>query len=92
MTNVSRSARATSCRTKPPGKYTVLDEIAEKYTTNVGYPGYSNAAIDEIFNKFLIPQMFARVAQGNKSADEAVRAAHREMTAIFAKWRARKKI
>ena len=51
----------------PSGKYTVLDRISRTATTNVGFPGYSNAAIDEVFNTFLIPQMFAQVAQGNKS-------------------------
>src|SRR5205823_5519499 len=41
---------------KPLGKYTILTTIAEKYTTNVGHPGFASAAIDEIWNKFLIPQ------------------------------------
>ena len=77
---------------KPLGKYTILTTIAEKYTTNVGHPGYSNAAIDEVFNKFLIPQMFAEVAQDKMSIDEAVRAAEREIKSIFAKWRRRKKL
>ena len=48
---------------KPRGKYTILTTIAEKYTTNVGHPGNSNAVIDEIFNRYLIPQMFAQVAR-----------------------------
>jgi multiple sugar transport system substrate-binding protein len=79
-------------RFKPLGKYTILTTIAERYTTNVGHPGYSNAAIDEVFNKFLIPQMFAEVAQDKMTPDEAVRAAEREIKAIFAKWRRRKKL
>jgi multiple sugar transport system substrate-binding protein len=74
------------------GRYSVLDPISKKWTTNVGYPGYSNAAIDEVFNKFLIPQMFARVARDEMTADEAMRAAHREISRIFNKWRGRKKI
>ena len=77
---------------KPLGKYTILTTIAEKYTTNVGHPGYSNAGIDEVFNKFLIPQMFAEVAQDKMTPDEAVRAADREIKAIYAKWRRRKKL
>jgi multiple sugar transport system substrate-binding protein len=77
---------------RPLGKYTILTTIAEKYTTNVGHPGYSNAAIDEVFNKFLIPQMFAEVAQDKMTPDQAVRAAEREIKAIFAKWRRRKKL
>ena len=49
---------------KPKGKYTILTTIAERYTNNIGYPGTTNAGIDEIFQKFLIPQMFAQVSQG----------------------------
>jgi multiple sugar transport system substrate-binding protein len=76
----------------PKRKYVILDTIARKYTFNVGYPGFSNAAVDEIFNKFLIPQMFAEVAQGKSSPADAARTASREMKSIFAKWRKLKKI
>ena len=76
----------------PSGKYTVLDRISRTATTNVGFPGYSNAAIDEVFNTFLIPQMFAQVAQGNKSAAESVRDTTGEVRRIFSKWRGRGKI
>ncbi len=88
----ARLRRNTSYPNEVPGRYPILDQISRKWTTNVGHPGYSNAAIDEVFNKFIIPQMFARVARGEMSADEAMRAAHREITPIFRKWRARKKI
>jgi multiple sugar transport system substrate-binding protein len=77
---------------KPLGKYTILTTIAEKYTTNVGHPGFSNAGIDEVFNKFLIPQMFAEVAQDKMSPAEAARAAEREIKSIYSKWRRRKKL
>ena len=76
----------------PSGKYAVLDRISRTATTNVGFPGYSNAAIDEVFNTFLIPQMFAQVAQGNKSAAESVRETTNEVRRIFRKWRGRGKI
>ena len=77
---------------KPLGKYTVLGQIADKYTHNPGYPGYSNAAIDEIFSKFMIPQMFAEVAQGKRTPEEAAKVYHRSFGRIFANWRARGKI
>ena len=77
---------------KPRGKYTILTTIAQKYTANVGHPGFSNAAVDEVWNKFLIPQLFAQVAQGKMTPSEAARAAEREIKPIFAKWRAAKKI
>ena len=73
---------------KPRGKYTILTTIAEKYTTNVGHPGNSNAVIDEIFNRYLIPQMFAQVAQGKIAPADAVRDLDREAKTIFRKWRA----
>jgi multiple sugar transport system substrate-binding protein len=74
------------------GKYKPLDLIARKYTVNVGYPGFSNAAVDEIWNTWLIPEMFAQVAQGKMTPAEAASAAQHEFKPIFAKWRARGKI
>jgi multiple sugar transport system substrate-binding protein len=76
----------------PSGKYTVLDTISRTATANVGFPGYSNAAIDEVFNTNLIPQMFAEVAQGKKSSSESVRDTTREVQRLFRKWRNRGKI
>ena len=73
---------------KPRGKYTVLTTIAEKYTTNPGHPGHSNAVIDEIFNRFLIPEMFAKVAQGKSSPADAVKEFDAEARRIYRKWRA----
>jgi multiple sugar transport system substrate-binding protein len=70
----------------PNGKYTVLTTIAQKYTTNIGYPGYSNAAIDDIFNQFLVPQMFAQVAQGKMTPAEAVSGMDRTFKSIHRKW------
>jgi multiple sugar transport system substrate-binding protein len=76
----------------PHGKYTILTTIAEKYTHNIGYPGTTNAAIDEIFQKYLIPQMFAQVSQGQMSAADSVKAISSQVKDIFAKWKARGKI
>jgi multiple sugar transport system substrate-binding protein len=74
---------------KPKGKYTILTTIAEKYTHNIGYPGTTNAAIDEIFSKYLIPQMFAQVSQGKLSAKDSVRDTMSVVKDIYAKWRKR---
>jgi len=78
---------AAADKHKPLGKYTILTTIAEKYTTNVGHPGFANAAIDEIFNKFLIPQMFAQVAQGKMSAEDAASAADKSFKDVYRRWR-----
>ena len=78
---------AAADKHKPHGKYTVLTTIAEKYTTNVGYPGFGNAAVGDIFNQFLIPQMFAQVAQGKMAPDDAARSMQGQFRTIYAKWR-----
>jgi multiple sugar transport system substrate-binding protein len=72
---------------KPHGKYTVLATIAEKYTTNAGHPGFSNAAVGEIFDSCLIPQFTAQVAQGKLSPDEAAKTADSQFKSIFRKWK-----
>ena len=73
------------------GKYAVLKD-ADRWTANVGSPGFFNAAVDEIFNEFVLTKMFSAAARGEKSPAEAVAAAEAEMKPIFAKWRERGKI
>jgi multiple sugar transport system substrate-binding protein len=74
-------------RHRPRGKYSILTTIAQKYTTNPGYPGYANAAFGEMFAKWIIPTMFAQVSQKKMTGQEAVNAADREIRGIYAKWR-----
>jgi multiple sugar transport system substrate-binding protein len=69
----------------PPGKYAVL-ATALDWATNVGFPGYASAPIDEVFNTFVIPTMFARAARDEATPEEAAKAADREVRRIFAKW------
>ena len=90
VTNVPR--RLSRDASTPRGKYSILNTIAQRYTKNVGYPGFSNAAIGELFDTFLIPQMFAEVAQGKRTPDEAARDYQRRIGTIFSKWRRRGKI
>jgi len=85
--------KTAAADTHPPrGKYTILTTVASKYTRNLGYPGYSNAAISEVLDKFVIPRMFARVSQGTMSPAESVRSTAGEMKAIWTKWKAAGKI
>lgn len=60
---------------------------AEQWSTNVGHPGPSNAAIGEVFGTFVLPKMMARAARGDASPAEAVADAHSEAERIFEKWR-----
>ncbi len=73
-------------KAEPRGKYEALSGVLD-WATNVGYPGFATAAIDEVFNAFLIPTMFARVARGEISAEAAAEAAQRDVERIFTKWR-----
>jgi multiple sugar transport system substrate-binding protein len=75
-------------KANPPEKYKVLEDVLD-WATNVGYPGYANAAIDEIFSTWIISTMFARAASGMMSPEDAIQAADKKVQAIFKKWRAK---
>src|SRR6266478_5574353 len=74
---------------KPPDKYAVLADSLD-WATNVGYPGYSNAAIDDIYSQWILNNMFAKAAQGVMSPEDAVKEAEAKARDIFAKWKERK--
>lgn len=85
-TLISRDAKAT-----PADKYSIFTDAA-KWTINVGYPGYSNAAIDEIWKGWLIPRMFADAASGRLTPEAALDLYAGQSNKIFDKWRALKKV
>lgn len=70
----------------PNDKYKVLGGVLN-WATNVGYPGYASAAIDEAFNTFVLPTMFAKAARDEMTPEAAVKAAETEYKRIFAKWK-----
>jgi multiple sugar transport system substrate-binding protein len=72
---------------KPADKLKLLAD-ATKWSVNIGHPGPANTAEGEIFNTFVIPNMFARVARGEQTAKESVAVAEQQVNAVFAKWRA----
>jgi multiple sugar transport system substrate-binding protein len=74
---------------QPPDKYLVLAD-AEEWATNVGYPGYSNAAIDELYSSWTLNTMFAKVATGNSTPEAALQEAEAKAKQIWAKWKERK--
>jgi multiple sugar transport system substrate-binding protein len=76
---------ANDPKADPKGKYTALSGVLE-WATNVGFPGYATAAIDEVFNTFVVPTMFARVAREELTPEAAADAAQREVERIFKKW------
>jgi multiple sugar transport system substrate-binding protein len=75
-------------RAHPPDKYKVLEDVLD-WATNVGYPGYANAAIDEIFTTWVMNLMFAKAASGALRPEEALQEADAACKRIFAKWKER---
>jgi len=70
----------------PADKYKVMDDVLN-WATNVGYPGYANAAIDEIFSTWVLNVMFAKAASGSATPEEALKEADTACKRIFAKWK-----
>jgi multiple sugar transport system substrate-binding protein len=79
----------SDARAKPADKYAVLADATE-WATNVGYPGYSNAAIDDAYSTWVLNTMFAQASTGSMSPEDAVREATKKYQAIWAKWKERK--
>jgi multiple sugar transport system substrate-binding protein len=75
-------------RGTPHDKYAVLSNVLD-WATNVGYPGYANAAIDETFSTWVINTMFAKAATGAASPEDAMKEAEAAVKAIWAKWKER---
>jgi multiple sugar transport system substrate-binding protein len=73
---------------QPRDKYAVLGKLMNQ-ATNVGYPGYANAATDEIFNTWVLNTMFAKAAAGNASPEDAMKEASATCKRIFEKWRSK---
>jgi multiple sugar transport system substrate-binding protein len=69
----------------PPEKYSELADAAT-WTTNIGYPGYTNAAVDEIVSVGLIPMMCRSAVTGQRTPEQALDEADAEVRRIFAKW------
>jgi len=82
---------ARDAKGKPPDKYAVLADSLD-WATNVGYPGYATAAIDEVFGTWVLNTMFAQASTGALSPEDAVKEAEGKCKRIWAKWRERKLI
>jgi len=72
----------------PNDKYKIFEDVTE-WTTNVGYPGYANAATDEIFSKWIISSMFSQAASGKMTPENALGWASNQCRDIFVKWQER---
>ena len=77
---------ANDSRAHPPTKYKVLTDVVD-WTVNMGYPGYANAAIEEVESSHIIPLMFVDVATGRAKPEDAIKGAEETCKAIFNRWR-----
>jgi ABC-type glycerol-3-phosphate transport system substrate-binding protein len=73
---------------QPPNKLALLQKATD-WSTNIGHPGPANTAEGEVFATFIIPNMFARAARGEATAQQAVADAEAQIRPIFAQWRQR---
>ena len=73
-------------KARPPDKYRVLGDVMD-WTTNVGYPGNVNAAIDEIFGTGLVTTMFKQAATDELTPEDAVKQAEAKCKEVFAVWK-----
>src|SRR5690349_22329392 len=77
---------ANDSRATPNDKYKVLGDVLD-WATNVGYPGYCSAAIDQAFYSWVIPTMFATVANGKATPEDAAKTAEAEYKRIFERFK-----
>ncbi len=71
---------------EPANKLSVL-KTAVHWSVNLGYPGNANPAIGEIFDTFVLTDMFAKAATGALTPKEALAEANTRAKTIFTKWR-----
>ena len=72
---------------QPPNKFEVLKTVND-WSVHLGFPGVTNPAASQVFAESIIPNMVARVALGEISAEDAVAQAHERIEQIFTEWRA----
>jgi len=87
---------AKQCNNDPFGS-TPADKLALlakslPWSTNLGYPGFANPAEGEIFDTYVLTDMFAKAATGALSPKDAMAEASTRAKQIFDKWRAKKMV
>lgn len=82
---------ANDPKATPSDKYAIFSD-ADKWTVGVGYPGYANGAIDEIWKEWIIPRMFADASSGRLTPEAALDLYSGQVDEIYAKWRKLRKV
>jgi multiple sugar transport system substrate-binding protein len=75
----------------PPDKLALLAKSLP-WSTNLGYPGFANPAEGEIFDTYVLTDMFAKAATGALSPKDAMMEASTRAKEIFNKWRQKKMV
>ncbi len=75
----------------PADKYAVLSD-ASKWTVPLGYPGYANAAVDEVLKEWIVPRMFADVATGRLTPEASMDLYAGQVAEIYKKWQVLRKV
>src|SRR5215475_8678938 len=70
-----------------PGDKLSLLAKSVPWSTNLGHPGFANPAEGEIFDTYVITDMFAKAATGALSPKDSMTEASNRTKEIFAKWR-----
>lgn len=71
---------------KPADRLAVMKN-ADEWSIWLGYPGFANPAISEIYQTFVLSTMLANATRGKMTPQEAVTDAAEQMQKIFDKWR-----
>jgi len=83
---IAKQCNADPFGSQPGDKLSLLSK-ALPWSTNLGYPGFANPAEGEIFDTYVITDMFAKAATGAMSPKDALAEANTRCKEIFAKWR-----
>ncbi len=83
---ITKQCNADPFGSQPGDKLSLLAK-ALPWSTNLGYPGFANPAEGEIFDTYVITDMFAKAATGALSPKDALTEASNRCKEIFGKWR-----
>jgi multiple sugar transport system substrate-binding protein len=82
---------ANDPKATPSDKYAIFAD-ASKWTVPVGYPGYANAAVDEIWKEWIVPRMFADAASGRLTPEASMDLYSGQVAEIYKKWQGLRKV
>jgi multiple sugar transport system substrate-binding protein len=85
---IAKQCNADPFGSKPADKLALLAR-SQPWSTNLGYPGFANPAEGEIFDTYVITDMFAKAATGALSPKDAMLEASTRAKQIYGKWRSK---